>query len=594
MLVSKDLGTDRYTINLNLSSFDPIDYLNVTGNVFRSDGSPPDFLFCTIKPDSTGDLTDPSSAFQFSCQSTNACNSTADDCAANSWVSAGDVELPAAFFLPTTGLGTSGTASIGSEKFARQIPRSASGQPLQGLWSWLTDAESLLFHSVRLTSLSLTEAIAAGSNKGTTLTPDRFDYLVSKDIGADRYAISVNFIPVDNGRDVVPTLQSITGNVYKADGSPPTFLYCVERDDSAGDLHNPNSEFRLSCSAADPCTSTALDCASTSWKLVNDDIPLPASFFLPPGLGLPTPTPTASPRTTPTPTGVHPTQTAGSASPSPMPSRTPKATPTPTAIRPTPIIPPASPTPTRVRPTPTPTVVRGTPTPTSIPTPSPTSPLTPMPTSPPTPTSSPTMTPEPIPSPLRTAPPDFPITQEHCGDHIVEPPEECDEGTNNFEFQLDPNGDGCLWCLTTTDYGVLPASQCDKRLLPNIIGVIYPKGTGSTGFSTLCTTLGVSGIVYNDAVCEALIDGITVGHPCTSDNSPKDPSDPLAPFKSYCDEEGEICVPAKILRGGCRHVGAACSLTISGVPHAGICKHPGRRQNIFTCDTGLLGGTAFE
>jgi hypothetical protein len=40
-LVNKDVGTDRFTIGLNLSSTDTSKILNATGNVFRSDGGPP-------------------------------------------------------------------------------------------------------------------------------------------------------------------------------------------------------------------------------------------------------------------------------------------------------------------------------------------------------------------------------------------------------------------------------------------------------------------------------------------------------------------------------------------------------------------------
>ena len=43
-LVNKDLGNERWTINVNLFSTDPNDIINVTGSIFRADGGPASFV----------------------------------------------------------------------------------------------------------------------------------------------------------------------------------------------------------------------------------------------------------------------------------------------------------------------------------------------------------------------------------------------------------------------------------------------------------------------------------------------------------------------------------------------------------------------
>ena len=62
-LVNKDLGNERWTINVNLFSTDPSDIINVTGSIFRADGGPASFVICQVRSDSTGTLTDPNSVF---------------------------------------------------------------------------------------------------------------------------------------------------------------------------------------------------------------------------------------------------------------------------------------------------------------------------------------------------------------------------------------------------------------------------------------------------------------------------------------------------------------------------------------------------
>src|SRR6185369_17146882 len=68
------------------------------------------------------------------------------------------------------------------------------------------------------------DASALGlSNKGVQTTPDNQHILVSKDVGNERWAISLN------------ADDTITGNVFLCDGSPPAFVWCAV----VADDHNP-------------------------------------------------------------------------------------------------------------------------------------------------------------------------------------------------------------------------------------------------------------------------------------------------------------------------------------------------------------------
>ena len=301
-LVNKDLGAERWTINLNLFSSNPNDIINVTGNIFRSDGGPASFVTCLVRADSTGTLSNPSSSFRLSCSGSNACTTTAEMCARDGWtLISDDVSVPASFFLPPGGIGTL-TALGGAGAAARATLARAGWTPQRapaiqhslvervvayvsktftGFGSWVAAQRSLDFVQPR-------KAFAqASGSRGATLTPDRFNSLVTKDVGAERWSISYSSEPIVSPAGlVVDQFLSVTGNVYQPDGSPPSFVYCTQRADSTGTLSDPTSEFRFSCSGASACTGTADTCAATSWSLISDDITLQASFFLPPA-GLP-------------------------------------------------------------------------------------------------------------------------------------------------------------------------------------------------------------------------------------------------------------------------------------------------------------------
>src|SRR5262245_6824339 len=78
-LVNKDVGDERWAIALDERTG------IVTGNVYRSDGSEPQFLWC-VPQDAAAD------PIRLRCQGTQGCGG---------WVDLGQVELPASFFGPT-------------------------------------------------------------------------------------------------------------------------------------------------------------------------------------------------------------------------------------------------------------------------------------------------------------------------------------------------------------------------------------------------------------------------------------------------------------------------------------------------------------
>jgi hypothetical protein len=290
-MVNKDLAGERWTINLNLSSAAPQTFLNATGNVFKPDGSPPVFVLCQIRADSDGDLADPSSTFRFTCQGADACPTTATECARTGWsVISADVPIPAGFFLPPGGNGAVSRASAAGDDVRHGFTAIALARA-RALWSrverWLADP-------AEIARLAPRDAWAGLESRGATLTYDGFNYLVNKDLGGERWSISLNLVPVRNEDGTFrDEIASLTGNVFKPDGSPPSFLHCTVRPDSTGTLDDQGSTFRFSCDGASACDGTAADCAASAWTLVGDDVALPASFLLPPG-GLP-----ASPQSDP-------------------------------------------------------------------------------------------------------------------------------------------------------------------------------------------------------------------------------------------------------------------------------------------------------
>lgn len=109
-------------------------------------------------------------------------------------------------------------------------------------------------------------AVARAQN---TVTPDGEQMLIQRNVGPERWAISYSYGDA-----------TITGNVFKTDGSAPSFVSCAFTDiDYAADPFE--SRYFLDCWGADTCND--VPCGSDQWSLIATGIELPASFVLAPG-----------------------------------------------------------------------------------------------------------------------------------------------------------------------------------------------------------------------------------------------------------------------------------------------------------------------
>jgi hypothetical protein len=111
------------------------------------------------------------------------------------------------------------------------------------------------------------EALAQGS--GLQQTPDSQRYLISKDVGAERWAISFNL------RD-----RTVTGNVFKTDGSAPSFIWCsIENVATSPDP--AATQYTLDCYGGDACAQAP--CSEAAWTLIASGLVIDGSFLLPDG-----------------------------------------------------------------------------------------------------------------------------------------------------------------------------------------------------------------------------------------------------------------------------------------------------------------------
>lgn len=90
-------------------------------------------------------------------------------------------------------------------------------------------------------------------------------YLVNKDVGPERWAITRN---LDDG--------TVTGNVFVSDGSAPSFIWCEEVTEEGGG----EGDLTFSCWGSDACASAP--CSVDEWTFLIE-VPLAASFFAPEG-----------------------------------------------------------------------------------------------------------------------------------------------------------------------------------------------------------------------------------------------------------------------------------------------------------------------
>lgn len=213
-LISKDVGAERWAITLNA------DDGSVTGNVFKSDGTEPSFVWCEfLHDDGNDDLY--ARELTFECSGADAC--PGPSCPAGQWTTLATVSLPGSFFLPPLTV-----ASITSTPNA----------PSQ---------------------------VLPDSPSGLQITPDGKRILVSKDVGSDRWAITRN---ADDA--------TVTGNVFTP-GEDPTFLWCdFQSDDGNEDPANVLQTY--ACHVADRCA--VAPCEASQWSYLQDVV-VPGWFFQP-------------------------------------------------------------------------------------------------------------------------------------------------------------------------------------------------------------------------------------------------------------------------------------------------------------------------
>jgi hypothetical protein len=109
-------------------------------------------------------------------------------------------------------------------------------------------------------------AAHAQRGSGIQLTPGSTRYLISKDVGQERWAITYNLED-----------KTVTGNVFPIDGGDPTFLVCdITRVEQAP---NPaDAQYFLDCRASAPCESAP---CGIQWGDPISVGPIPGSFLLP-------------------------------------------------------------------------------------------------------------------------------------------------------------------------------------------------------------------------------------------------------------------------------------------------------------------------
>jgi hypothetical protein len=117
-------------------------------------------------------------------------------------------------------------------------------------------SRSMIFVAVLTVTLALAVESASARDSGIQFSPDGKRVFVSKDVGPERWAITLN---VDDG--------TVSGNVFQPNGGPASFVFC-----------NPGSGPNLfTCFGADPCP--AAPCQDEFVPIAAGEVALPAGFF---------------------------------------------------------------------------------------------------------------------------------------------------------------------------------------------------------------------------------------------------------------------------------------------------------------------------
>ena len=101
---------------------------------------------------------------------------------------------------------------------------------------------------------------------GVQWTPDAARILVNKDVGAERWAITLNLNDL-----------TATGNVFFSTGQAPSFIWC-EKTDSEFDSQIGELTLQYRCLGSDRAVGGF---ALSDWSEISDEVFLPLSFFVP-------------------------------------------------------------------------------------------------------------------------------------------------------------------------------------------------------------------------------------------------------------------------------------------------------------------------
>ena len=266
LLVNKSVGPERWSISVNLANPDgdeePHRIASITGNVFADDGEV-SFVYCQVRPDSTGSLDDPESTFRLTCKGTGPCDETALACARDRL----DVDL-ARRADPVVVLPAAGRPAGFGDAGGREA--GALGKAVARLTAWIGD---------RLSLRGWNEAHAQQSVEGATLSIDLLNHLVVRDRGTQRWAIAFNFARATSVTiGVVPRRrhrqrlrsERLTGVRLLRPARSRIGLARRSRDGGAPALLRRRGVRRC-----------ALDCADEAGPRSTADIPIEAGFFLP-------------------------------------------------------------------------------------------------------------------------------------------------------------------------------------------------------------------------------------------------------------------------------------------------------------------------
>ena len=115
-----------------------------------------------------------------------------------------------------------------------------------------------------LGALAPTPLLAAG--RGVQGIPDQTGVMITKDVGNERWSITLDF---ERG--------TVSGNVFRTNGDP-AFVWCVITDaDENPDVYE--RMFSMGCFGADRCVSTPCR-VDEEWHALGP-VSIPGSFFLP-------------------------------------------------------------------------------------------------------------------------------------------------------------------------------------------------------------------------------------------------------------------------------------------------------------------------